>query len=64
MLNMNLYLQSIFTVGDMGMWKTLVLLRILKSLVKRRMPRRKCHRRFKTRSRLAWRRNTGISDHG
>ncbi|MBA0548258.1 hypothetical protein Golob_019367, partial [Gossypium lobatum] len=60
MLNMNLYLQFVFTMGDMDMWRILVVLKFLKALVKRRMPRRKCHRRFRTRSRLALRRNTEI----
>ncbi|MBA0602705.1 hypothetical protein Gorai_002876 [Gossypium raimondii] len=64
MLNMNLYPQFVFIVGDMGMWKTLVLLRNLKSLVKRRTHHRECHQRLKTRPRLTRRRITGISDLG
>ncbi|MBA0603800.1 hypothetical protein Gorai_001946 [Gossypium raimondii] len=64
MLNMNLYPQSVFIVGDMGMWKTLAPLRILKLPVKRRIPRRKWHRSFKTRPRLTRRRSTRISGLG
>ncbi|MBA0881890.1 hypothetical protein Goshw_013016 [Gossypium schwendimanii] len=50
MLNINLYLQFVFTVGGMGMWRILVLLKYPKAIVKRRMPRRKCHRRIRPRS--------------
>ncbi|MBA0867959.1 hypothetical protein Goshw_006608 [Gossypium schwendimanii] len=49
-LNMNLYLQFIFTVGGMGMWRILVLLKYPEVIVKRRMSRRKCHRRTRPRS--------------
>ncbi|MBA0880923.1 hypothetical protein Goshw_001737 [Gossypium schwendimanii] len=40
-----------FAVGDMGMWRILVLLKFSKAIVKRRMPRWKCHRRIRPRSR-------------